>query len=292
MEFHITERAAPSPGAEPGPRRRLRVARRPPRPRGEPPLENYAALRDAGFYALNVPTDLGGAGVGLLGYSLAAEELAQGCASTALSFNMHLSIVGPLMESPIVPADTKKRVARMVVHDGKLIAGNYSEPTTSGLVGHARAADARPARGRRLPHHRAQGLRVDARGRRLLRGDGVSGRGDLADGGHDPARASPGRGTARRRGVGHAGDARDAQRLHGARRVLGRRRRPHGAGGRHRPVSPRRRQLVVGLLHRGLSRDRRRGAQGPHRDRAAPDAARLRPVPRLSSGRAPAAWRR
>ena len=66
------------------------------------PLENYAALRDAGLYALNVPTELGGAGVGLLGYSLAAEELAQGCASTALSFNMHLSIVGPLMESPLV----------------------------------------------------------------------------------------------------------------------------------------------------------------------------------------------
>ena len=99
------------------------------------PLENYAALCDAGLYALNVPTELGGAGVGLLGYSLAAEELAQGCASTALSFNMHLSIIGPLMESPIVSIGTKKRVAHMVVHDKKLIAGNYSEPTTSGLVG-------------------------------------------------------------------------------------------------------------------------------------------------------------
>src|SRR5918995_7511344 len=64
------------------------------------PVENYAALRDAGFYGLNVPTELGGGGVGLLGWSLAAEELAQGCASTALSFNMHLSVVGPVMESP------------------------------------------------------------------------------------------------------------------------------------------------------------------------------------------------
>ena len=99
------------------------------------PVENYAALRDAGFYALNVPAELGGGGVGLLGWSLAAEELAQGCASTALSFNMHLSIIGPLMESPLVSSGTKKRVAHMVVHDKKLIAGNYSEPTTSGLVG-------------------------------------------------------------------------------------------------------------------------------------------------------------
>jgi alkylation response protein AidB-like acyl-CoA dehydrogenase len=99
------------------------------------PVENYQALRDAGFYGLNVPTELGGAGAGLLGYSLAAEQLAQGCASTALSFNMHLSIVGPLMESPLVATSTKKRLADLVVHDKRLIAGNYSEPTTSGLVG-------------------------------------------------------------------------------------------------------------------------------------------------------------
>ena len=99
------------------------------------PRENYAALKAAGFYGLNVPTELGGEGVGLLGWSLAAEELAQGCASTALSFNMHLSVVGPLMESPLVPRATKERLAKMVVHEGKLIGGNFSEPTTSGLVG-------------------------------------------------------------------------------------------------------------------------------------------------------------
>ena len=101
------------------------------------PVENYAALRDAGFYALNIPTTLGGAGVGLLGWSLAAEELAQGCASTALSFNMHLSVVGPVMESPLVSDDVKQRLAKMVVHERKLIGGNFSEPTTSGLVGTA-----------------------------------------------------------------------------------------------------------------------------------------------------------
>lgn len=99
------------------------------------PLENYAALRAAGFYGLNIPVELGGGGIGLLGWSLAAEELAQGCASTALSFNMHLSVVGPLMESPLVPRTTRERLAKMVVHDGKLIGGNFSEPTTSGLVG-------------------------------------------------------------------------------------------------------------------------------------------------------------
>jgi alkylation response protein AidB-like acyl-CoA dehydrogenase len=99
------------------------------------PLENYAALRGAGFHTLNVPAALGGEGVGLLGWSLAAEELGQGCASTALSFNMHLSVVGPVLESPLVPASVKERLAKMVVAEGKLIGGNFSEPTTSGLVG-------------------------------------------------------------------------------------------------------------------------------------------------------------
>jgi len=101
------------------------------------PVENYAALRRAGFYGLNVPAELGGGGIGLRAWSLAAEELAQGCASTALSFNMHLSVVGPLMESALVARATKERLAKMVVHEGKLIGGNFSEPTTSGLVGTA-----------------------------------------------------------------------------------------------------------------------------------------------------------
>jgi alkylation response protein AidB-like acyl-CoA dehydrogenase len=99
------------------------------------PVENYAALRDAGFYGLNVPAEFGGGGVGLLGWSLAAEELGRGCGSTALSFNMHLSVVGPVMESPLVPPAVKERLAKMVVQDARLIGGNFSEPTTSGLVG-------------------------------------------------------------------------------------------------------------------------------------------------------------
>src|SRR2546428_2702582 len=50
---------------------------------------------------------------------------------------MHLSVVGPVLQSPLVPPATKERLAKMVVHEGKLIGGNFSEPTTSGLVGTA-----------------------------------------------------------------------------------------------------------------------------------------------------------
>ena len=119
------------------------------------PLDNYAALRDAGLYALNVPAEFGGAGIGLLGYSLAAETLAQGCPSTALSFNMHLSVIGPVMHSPLVSRATKERLARLVVDERRLIAGNFSEPTTSGLVG----TPVPLTRARRVPG----GYRIDGR---------------------------------------------------------------------------------------------------------------------------------
>ncbi len=102
---------------------------------GSHPNENYAALRQEGFYALNVPKTMGGGGVGLLGYSLAAEALAQGCPSTALSFNMHLSIVGSLMESAEVPQAVKQRTADLVVKERKLIAGNFSETSSTALMG-------------------------------------------------------------------------------------------------------------------------------------------------------------
>ena len=60
--------------------------------------------------------------------------LAQGCPSTALVFNMHASVVMPLLESVEVSAETKQRVAELVVRERKLIAGNFSEPVTTSLI--------------------------------------------------------------------------------------------------------------------------------------------------------------
>jgi alkylation response protein AidB-like acyl-CoA dehydrogenase len=50
---------------------------------------------------------------------------------------MHLSVVGPVMESPLISQATRERLAKMVVGEQKLIGGNFSEPVTSGLVGTA-----------------------------------------------------------------------------------------------------------------------------------------------------------
>ena len=99
------------------------------------PTENYTRLREEGFYELNIPKEWGGSGVGLLGHTLAFEALAQGCPSTALAFNMHASVLMPLMESSEVTTATKRRVAELVVDKGKLIAGNFSEAGTTSLTG-------------------------------------------------------------------------------------------------------------------------------------------------------------
>jgi alkylation response protein AidB-like acyl-CoA dehydrogenase len=99
------------------------------------PTENYDRLRQEGFLELSVPKEFGGAGVGFLGHTLAFEVLGQGCPSTALSFNMHASVVMPLLDSPEVTQKAKRQVADLVVGRKQLIAGNYSEATSTALLG-------------------------------------------------------------------------------------------------------------------------------------------------------------
>jgi alkylation response protein AidB-like acyl-CoA dehydrogenase len=99
------------------------------------PIENYDRLRQEGFLALTIGTEWGGAGASFLDHTIAYEALGQGCPSTALAFNMHASVVMPLLQSPEVSVGTKQRIAALVVRDRKLIGGNFSEPVTTSLIG-------------------------------------------------------------------------------------------------------------------------------------------------------------
>ena len=99
------------------------------------PTENYDILRREGFLSLTVPRQYGGQGVNFLGHTLAYEALGQGCPSTALSFNMHASVVNPVLESPEVSDATKRYVADLVVTGQKMIGGNFSEPGHTSLIG-------------------------------------------------------------------------------------------------------------------------------------------------------------
>lgn len=99
------------------------------------PVENYRRLIEEGFLELSVPREWGGAGVGLLGHTIAFEALAGGCPSTALAFNMHASVVMPVLECPEVPQEAKRQVADLVVNQRKLIGGNFSEPGHTSIIG-------------------------------------------------------------------------------------------------------------------------------------------------------------
>jgi alkylation response protein AidB-like acyl-CoA dehydrogenase len=99
------------------------------------PVENYDRLRNEGFLALTIGKEWGGLGASFLDHTIAYEALGQGCPSTALAFNMHASVVMPLLESAEVSAETKRVIADLVVRERKLIAGNFSEPVTTSLIG-------------------------------------------------------------------------------------------------------------------------------------------------------------
>ena len=99
------------------------------------PVENYHRLRAEGFLELTVPRAWGGTGASFLDHTIAYEALGQGCPSTALAFNMHASVVMPVLLSPDVPASAKQHVADLVVRQRQLIGGNFSEPGTTSLLG-------------------------------------------------------------------------------------------------------------------------------------------------------------
>ncbi len=77
------------------------------------PVENYADMREAGLMGMMVPKNHGGMGADFYQYTRAAGTLAQGDASTAVTFNMHNIITATLAE-----VDESVLVGRL----GKLMA--------------------------------------------------------------------------------------------------------------------------------------------------------------------------
>jgi alkylation response protein AidB-like acyl-CoA dehydrogenase len=95
------------------------------------PDENYAKLKAAGFYRLVAPKQYGGSGAGVLGWVVAAEKLAQGCPSTAVSFNMHVATLATYLMKANLAESYKQRLANEIVKPDKLL---LSEPGTTGLL--------------------------------------------------------------------------------------------------------------------------------------------------------------
>ncbi len=66
------------------------------------PFENWEDLKSAGLLGITIPTEAGGLGGDFVAYALASEELGRHCATTGLTFNMHVAttlLVGEIADS-------------------------------------------------------------------------------------------------------------------------------------------------------------------------------------------------
>ncbi len=93
------------------------------------PVENYQDLRDAGLLGLVIPREYGGQGADSLTYVLCLMEMARGDSSTALTFNMHSTILNYL--TTLASEEQKRRYFGEVIERGMLIASITSEPDSS-----------------------------------------------------------------------------------------------------------------------------------------------------------------
>lgn len=95
---------------------------------GSFPHENFADIRAAGLPSLIIPEEFGGWGADLLESVLTMEALGAGDGSTALSFVMHVQVLGAVAESRDWPAALFERVCRDAVERGALINAVATEP--------------------------------------------------------------------------------------------------------------------------------------------------------------------
>src|SRR5580698_7299651 len=76
------------------------------------PFDDYADLRAEALLGLCVPERYGGLGADFETYFLVAEQLAQGNASTALTFNMHcltMLMMGQISDNMAMPSAVRER---------------------------------------------------------------------------------------------------------------------------------------------------------------------------------------
>jgi len=106
------------------------------------PFDDYADLRAEGLLGLCVPERYGGLGADYETYCLVAEELAQGNASTALTFNMHcltmlmMGWIADRMEMPPAVRERHEELRaakyREVLEQGVFYGQPHSEPVEQG----------------------------------------------------------------------------------------------------------------------------------------------------------------
>lgn len=98
------------------------------------PRENLKALGEAGLMGLPVPKDLGGPGGNILTTTFVVEELAHGCASTAMCYTMHTSAV-PLIAA-LVDDGQKEKFLAPIIRGDILLSVAMTEPGSGNRLWH------------------------------------------------------------------------------------------------------------------------------------------------------------
>ena len=100
------------------------------------PAENYAAMKESGYAHMTLPSPNGGEDVNLLELCASQEQLAQGCAGTAIAVNMHLFVLGALLhDMQSAPPERRAQTQMMVAMAGAqkaIVAGSFSETGVAG----------------------------------------------------------------------------------------------------------------------------------------------------------------
>lgn len=116
------------------------------------PYENWADMKDAGLLGIVIPESEGGLGGDFVAYALASEELARHCASTALTFNMHVAttlLVGEVSgllglegEQKAFLDQRRKTLWQGVIENGDIHSQPFSEGIAAGATaGYATRAE-------------------------------------------------------------------------------------------------------------------------------------------------------
>ena len=108
------------------------------------PAENWSELGEAGFLSLCIPPCEGGLGGDFVAYALVSEELARHCATTALTYNMHIAttlLVGQIADDMDLSTperallhERRTELRRGIARDGIIHSQPFSEGIAAGAT--------------------------------------------------------------------------------------------------------------------------------------------------------------
>jgi alkylation response protein AidB-like acyl-CoA dehydrogenase len=109
------------------------------------PYENWEDLKAAGLLGICIPKENGGLGGDFVAYALASEELGRHCATTGLTFNMHVAttlMVGQIADDMDLPDDVRatqherrEQLWHGVVNNHTIHSQPFSEGTAASATG-------------------------------------------------------------------------------------------------------------------------------------------------------------